>query len=161
MEITRDVPLRGEHWSNTIESLNNIFTLKNATNYSIFIISLAIGIMYDRTLSISDDDSHTTVKTVPRNVITNRGAKQLDDFFQASILTTETVSLSEEERLKLAFGDDVEFDKLSYLIDFANFGVTRLEGLIGDTDTESMENIRQFINHVVDDDFIPAVEYEE
>ena len=45
----------------------------------------------------------------------------------------------------MAFGDKAEFKKIDFLTQFANFGVTKLVELIGDTPIESMENIKNFL----------------
>lgn len=46
MEITSDVMLRGTAWNAAIEGLSSIFTTR--TNYSLFMLTASIGIMYDR-----------------------------------------------------------------------------------------------------------------
>ena len=71
MEITTDVSLKGTAWSTAIEKLAPIF--KTRTNSSIFMFSLAIGVMYDKRIEKpegSDDDAKSS-PSVPRNVIQN------------------------------------------------------------------------------------------
>lgn len=147
MEIKSDIRLKGVDWDTAIEKLARIFSTR--TNYTIFMLSLAIGIMYDKRiakLEEGNEDEHS----VPRNVINNNDNGKLDFYFQAAILTTMTECLSEDNRLELAFGDNIEFEKISFLTQFANFGVTKLVSLIGDTDLESMENIKNFMVSTVE-----------
>lgn len=142
MEIKSDIRLKGIAWDTALEKLGRIFSTR--TNYTIFMLSLAIGIMYDKRLAKleeGNEDEHS----VPRNVINNNDNGKLDFYFQAAILTTTTECLSEDNRLELAFGDNVEFEKITFLTQFANFGVTKLVELIGDTDLESMDNIKNFM----------------
>lgn len=147
MEIRSDILLKGSSWNRTIDSLSDIFSTR--TNYSIFMLSLAIGIMYDKRITATDETGDE-YKSVPRNVISNNDNGKLDFCFQAAILSTLTVSLSEDERLELAFGDKTDFNKVSFLQSFANYGVTKLEELIGDTPIESMENIKNFFVKTVE-----------
>lgn len=147
MEIRSDILLRGSKWGKTIDSLSCIFSTR--TNYSIFMLSLAIGIMYDERIEGFDDEGEEP-RNVPRNVISNNDNGKLDFCFQAAILSTLTISLSEDERLELAFGEKTDFNKISFLLSFANFGVLKLSELIGDTPLESMENIKNFLVKTVE-----------
>ncbi|SEF62213.1 hypothetical protein SAMN02910276_00649 [Butyrivibrio sp. Su6] len=156
MEITTDVILKGTDWNRAIDKLSAIFSTR--TNYSIFMLCLAIGIMYDQRIE-TPSESGEEPKYVPRNVINNNDNGQLDFYFQAAILSTTTESLTEEKKLELAFGDEKskngekskdEFNKLGFLVSFANFGVTKLVELIGNTDLESMEKIKNFMISTVE-----------
>lgn len=144
MEITTDVSLRGTAWDIAIQKLSSIF--RTRPNYSIFMYSLAIGIMYDKRIEKPDgaDDSTRNPHNVPRNVIQNNDNGRLDFIFQAAILSTLTEELTEQERLELAFGENSGFKKIDFLTQFANFGVTKLIEQIGDSDLETMENIKNF-----------------
>ena len=130
MEITSDILLKGSAWSKAIDTLGDIF--KTRTNYQIFMLSLAIGIMYDKVID-RDMQSGDEQKSVPRNVISNNDNGKLDFFFQAAILSTETENLTEKERLNLAFG------------------VTKLVELIGTSSIETMDNIKNFLFATVED----------
>jgi len=152
MEITTDISLRGTAWNTAIEKLGGIF--KTRTNYMIYMLSLSIGIMYDKRevkLPIEDGED---VRSVPRNVIRNNDQGKLDFMFQAAILSTTTEEFSEEERLDLAFGDKTDdrsgFKKIDFLTQFANFGVTKLVEKIGETPIESMEGIKNFLVSTVE-----------
>lgn len=142
MEIKSDIRLRGTAWDTAISKLSSIFSTR--TNYTIYMLCMAIGIMYDKRITKLEDGSEDD-HSVPRNVINNNDNGKLDFYFQAAILTTTTECISEENRLELAFGDSIEFEKLTFLTQFANFGVTKLVELIGDTDLESMDNIKNFM----------------
>ena len=166
MEITTDVALRGSAWNTAIENLGRIF--KTRTHYSIYLLSMTIGIMYDKKIEKLEEGSEE-IKTVPRNVLQNNDNGKLDFIFQAAILSTTTIQLSEEERLDLAFGENTEYKRIDLLTQFANFGVTKLVELIGDTPLESMENIKNFLVSTVEgrnldidalpDDILLADEY--
>ena len=142
MELTTDVYLRGTAWNKAIEDLSPIF--KTRTHYMLYILAMTIGIMYDQRIE-KPIEANEDPKSVPRNVLRNNDNGKLDFMFQAAILSTTTEQFTEEERLNLAFGDKEEFKKMDFLTQFANFGVTKLVELIGDTPIESMENIKNFL----------------
>ena len=144
MEITTDVALRGAAWDQAIDALAPLF--KPRSQYSIFMLSLSIGIMYDRRIVSDEDYRHS----VPRNVIQNNDNGKLDFMFQAAILSTTTESFTEDERLELAFGEKTDFKKIEFLTQFANFGVTKLVEHIGASPIESMENIKNFLCSTVE-----------
>ena len=144
MEITTDVALRGAAWDQAIDALAPLF--KPRSQYSIFMLSLSIGIMYDRRIASDDDYRHS----VPRNVIQNNDNGKLDFMFQAAILSTTTESFTEDQRLELAFGEKTDFKKIDFLTQFANFGVTKLVEHIGSSNVESMENIKNFLATTVE-----------
>ena len=144
MEITTDVALRGAAWEQAIDALAPLF--KPRSQYSIFMLSLSIGIMYDRRIVSEEDFRHS----VPRNVIQNNDNGKLDFMFQAAILSTTTESFTEDQRLELAFGEKTDFKKIDFLTQFANFGVTKLVEHIGSSNVESMENIKNFLAATVE-----------
>ncbi len=148
MELTTDISLRGTAWNKAIEELGEIF--KTRTNYMVYMLSLSIGIMYDKREEKLPLEEGEEVRSVPRNVVRNNDSGKLDFMFQAAILSTTTEDLSEEVRLDLAFGDKTDFKKLEFLTQFANFGVTKLVELIADTAIESMENIKNFLVSTVE-----------
>lgn len=142
MEITTDISLKGTAWNTAIENLSDIF--KTRPNYMIYMLSLSIGIMYDKREEKLPIEEGEEIRSVPRNVIRNNDNGKLDFMFQAAILSTTTEQFSEEDRLELAFGEKTDFKKIEFLTQFANFGVTKLIEYIGDTPIESMENIKNF-----------------
>ena len=147
MEITSDIHLKGTAWKRAIEELSNIFATR--THYSLFMLCLAIGIMYDKRV-LEPEENGEDVKSVPRNVINNNDNGKLDFYFQAAILSTLTETLDEEERLELAFGEKAEFNKVSFLVSFANFGVEKLVEQLGDNELETMESIKNFLVSTVE-----------
>jgi|LSQX01.3.fsa_nt_gb hypothetical protein len=143
MVISSDVQLKGTAWNVAVTSLENIF--KTRTNYSIFLLSTAIGIMYDQQI-VDPEEKEEEISYVPRTVL-YQYIEDLDFLFQSAILTTKTEDFSEEERLSLAFGDEKKsnFERMKFLLKFANFGVTKLVGQIGSDTLETMENIKEFL----------------
>ena len=144
MEITTDIALRSTAWDQAIDALSPLF--KPRSQYSIYMLSLSIGIMYDRRIVSDEDYRHS----VPRNVLQNNDNGKLDFMFQAAILSTTTESFTEDERLELAFGEKTDFKKIDFLTQFANFGVTKLVEHIGASPIESMENIKNFLAATVE-----------
>lgn len=142
MELTTDVMLKGTAWATAIEQLSPIF--KSRPHYMIYILSLAIGIMYDKRISEPEEHGEEP-KSVPRNVMQNNDNGKLDFFFQAAVLSSSNSGFTEDQRLELAFGEKSEFNKIEYLTQYANFGVTKLVEQIGDSTIESMENIKNFL----------------
>ena len=143
MELTSDIPLKGDDWDRALKELATIFSTR--TNYSLFLLSCSIGIMYDQRIEKPVETTATEEHSVPRNVIHNNDNGKLDLMLQAAILSTRTVSLTEDERLEIAFGDTTDFNKRDFLVQFANYGVTKLVEQIGITELETMENIKNFL----------------
>ena len=148
MEITTDISIRGNAWNTAVEQLGEVF--KTRTHYMIYMLALAIGVMYDERVEKLPVNEGEEARSVPRNVIRNNDNGKLDFIFQAAILTTTTGEFTEEERLDLAFGEKTDFKKIEFLTQFANFGVTKLVEHIGETPVESMENIKNFLVSTVE-----------
>ena len=87
---------------------------------------------------------------IGRNVFYNNDNGKLDYMFQAAVLSTTTEQFTEDERLELAFGEKTDFNKVGFLTEFANFGVTKLVELIGNSTLESMDNIKNFLVSTVE-----------
>lgn len=153
MEITTDVILKGTEWSNAINNLSLIFNQR--TNYSIFILAISIGIKYDKRIEKNAENGED-VKYVPRNVLQNNDNGKLDFMFQAAILSTTTIDISEDERLELAFGEKGDFNRIGcrspidFLSQFANFGITKLNGCVGNSDIETMDNLKKYLVSVAE-----------
>lgn len=147
MELTTDISLKGTAWNKAISELAELFTPR--TNYDVFMLSLSIGIMYDKRIAVPEENGEEP-KSVPRNVVRNNDNGKLDFYFQAAILSTLTEEFSEEERLDLAFGEKTDFNKVAFLLEFANFGVTKLIEQIGDTTLETMDKIKNFMVSTVE-----------
>lgn len=147
MEITKDVLLKGTEWAKGLDLLAPIFQTR--THYSIYILAMALGIMYDQRIEKPVENGED-VKTVPRNVLQNNDNGKLDFMFQAAILSTRTEDLSEDERLNLAFGEKSDFNRLAFLTQFANFGITKLNEQIGESTIETMENLKNYLYSTVE-----------
>lgn len=150
MELTRDIYLRGAAWATAVQSLSDIF--RTRTNYSLFMLSLSLGIMYDKRIKnpdMGEMEDHTP-PSVPRNVLQNNDNGKLDFMFQAAILSTRTESYDEEERLRLAFGESTEFNKIGFLLEFANYGVTKLVEKIGVDSLQTMDQINEYLAAIVE-----------
>lgn len=147
MELTKDVVLRGDAWVKATDKLAPIF--KTRPHYMIFMLAMSIGIMYDQRIE-ELESSTDEKKEIGRNVLQNNDNGRLDFMFQAAVLSTTTKEFTEEERLDLAFGEKTDFYKMGFLIEFANFGVTKLVELIADTTLETMENIKNFLASTVE-----------
>ena len=148
MEIRSDIILRGTAWDTAFKHLSEIF--KTRTNYSIYILCLSIGLIYDKRI-IAPDENGEEERSVPRNVIQNNDNGKLDYFFQTAVLSTMTENFTEEQRLELAFGEKTDFNKVAFLTSFANYGVAKLIECIGTSNIESMENIKNFLIATVED----------
>lgn len=152
MEITTDISLKGTAWNNAIEKLEPLFPRnfqkkQRPSNYMLYILALSVGIMYDKRIEKPEENGEE-IKNVPRNVLQNNDNGRLDFMFQAAILTTNTENLSEEERLELAFGDKIEYNKIAFLTSFANFGITKIVEQIGLTSIDTMENLKNFFENI-------------
>lgn len=145
MDFRSDIVLRGVAWDQTIRSLKDIFNTR--TYFSIYLLSMSIGIMYDKRIEKLDEADDSDTYNVPRTVLIKQNMDgRIDFMYQAAILTSQTVDFSEDERLELAFGDNTEsFKKVEFLTGFANFGATKLAEKVGSSDLESMENIKNFL----------------
>ena len=145
MEFRSDIPLRGIAWEKTINSLSNIFSSR--PKYNIYLLSLSIGIMYDKRIDKLEESEDGESYSVPRNVLNTQSSDgRLDFMYQSAILTSQTVDYDEDIRLEMAFGDTTESSrKIAFLTEFANFGVTKLAEKIGTSNLESMENIKNFL----------------
>ena len=148
MVISSDVLLKGTAWKNGISNLSNIF--KTKTNYSVFVMSISIGIMYDKQIEIPVEDGAEPLY-VPRNVLT-QNTEELDFLFQTAILTTDTVDIDEDRRMELAFGEEKkdELDRLKFLVKFANFGIIKMVEKIGIDELDTMENIKDFLTSTME-----------
>lgn len=146
MELTKDVMLRGETWDKAITNFAPFFQPR--AQYDIFMLCISIGIMYDQRLEKSDDNTYE--HSIARNVFNNHDNGKLDFMFQAAILSTHTIDTPEAERLELAFGDKTNFNKIGFLSEFANFGVTVLVKQIGESRIETMDNLKSFLTETVE-----------
>ena len=146
--ISSDILLKGESWKRGINNLNKIFATK--TNYSIFIICTAIGIMYDAQIETPEEDGEEPLY-VPRNVLSQH-IDELNFLFQTAVLTTSLVQFDEDKRMELAFGEEnkEELDRLKFMLKFANYGITKLLERIGIDELETLENIKNLLTSTME-----------
>lgn len=154
MEITGDVILKGSNWRKALNAFAPFFPQHLQPNYSIYTISIAIGIMYDKQLDIAGEENDVDKEnrpSVPRTVLHPHN-NELDFLFQTAILTSNLVDFAREDRMKLAFSPncDIKFNRFEFLTKFANFGVGRLLQEASDDNIETMENIKKFISSTVE-----------
>jgi len=149
MDVSVDIILKGECWKRVVKEYSAFF--KEQPYFDIFILCTSIGIILDKRWSF--DDKTDEKITVPRNVIVNHDKGKLDYFLKTAILTTNTELKEyedEKERVKIAFADDetVEFNKIKFLVEFANYGALELEKNIGETELETMINFNKYLNEL-------------
>lgn len=154
MEITTDVMLKGPEWRKALTALEPFFPQSLQPNYSLFIIGASIGMMYDKQLETAGEESEEDKDnraSVPRTVL-HRHNTDLDFLFQAAILTSESVDFTEEQRMDLAFNpsSEIAFNRIEFLVKFANFGVIKLLEQVSDEEIDTMEKIKGFLASTVE-----------
>lgn len=164
MELKSDIVLKGNTWNKVNQNfVKRIFE----TQWGLFKVCLSVGILYDKR---EEDDKSVDAEdgvNIPRTMF-NRNSAEMQFFFQSAILTTNTIDLSERDRLYLAFSEEIteeemvgedadvitkgvsqaaiEFDKIEFLKGFANYGASKLVGCVSNNDSEMMENLMIFLN---------------
>lgn len=154
MEITTDVILKGGNWRKAFTLFAPFFPQSLQPNYSIFIISMSIGMMYDKQLDMAGEETEEEKDnrpSVPRTVLHPHNT-DLDFLFQSIILTTSLVDYTEEERMELAFSPtcQIKLNRLEFLSKYANFGVGKLIEQSSDDPIETMEKIRTFLAQTIE-----------
>ncbi|MCR4874468.1 MAG: hypothetical protein K5923_01830 [Clostridia bacterium] len=148
IEFKSDIVLKGSLWKQALDKISFMFPKpENVPNYSVFILSLAIGILYDKAYDSAGADEEVDEKiSVPRTVLIKR-SDCINDLFQAAIINSKTINNTIKERKELAFADstNIAFNKTEFLLKFANFGVTKLLDIIGDDNITSMQDLSDFI----------------
>ncbi len=111
----------------------------------IFVIACAIGIQSDKT--ITEFEQSNQARTIGRNTISNLANQDLRDLMdfmlQNAVLTSKTINLSNDDRIRLAFDPEYSLPKLSpaaFLIGFANYGISEIFNKI-----DSSENINNIV----------------
>lgn len=148
MEIV-DIYLKGNYWRKALDLFSPFFPQNLQPNYSIFAISVSIGIMYDRQAEMAGEETPEEKESrpsVPRTVL-HRHNMDLDFLFQSAILTTSLVSFNDEQRMDLAFNPstEIKFNKLEFLTKFANFGVGKLLEQGSEEPIEAMQKLKLFL----------------
>lgn len=149
--VITSIVLKGDIWGKVLESYSNFF--KEQTYFDIFMLALSIGIIHDKRMTFSDNESDKEY-TIPSTVIHNHNKGSLEEALKAAILGTNTEMLTEEQRIVIAFADDEEtdFPKMKFLKEFANFGAIELSNLIGNSEVETMINNKNYFEHLRDAD---------
>ena len=68
MEIKSDVSLKGGNWRKALDVFAPFFPQSLQPNYSIFVISMSIGIMYDRQLDVAGEESEEEKDNRPESL---------------------------------------------------------------------------------------------
>lgn len=164
MEIKSDIIFKGSTWSRVDRGYRKKFF---DTQWGIFKICLSIGILYDAQLEDETDENEEDGLNIPRSMF-NRNSAEMQFFFQAAILSSNCVDLSEKDRLFLAFSEEIpedelegedadilkrgvsdaalKFNKIEFLRKFANYGATKLNACLSANDSETMEDLMEFLN---------------
>ena len=154
MEIKGDVSLKGSDWRKALNILSPFFPQSLQPNYSVFVISVSVGIMYDKQADYAGEETEEEKDnrpSVPRTVLHPHNT-DLDFLFQSAILTSSLVSYTEKERMSLAFDPkcEIEFNRLEFLTKFANFGVQKLLEKTSDEPAETMQNLKLFLASTIE-----------
>ena len=149
MQFKRDVDLKHPNWKkveNLIES-NGALGLFNRL-VDIFILACAIGIKEDKTLESGSDEG----RSIARNTlnVNNEVSDRLELLYRTAIVTSKHISLSIEERLKIAFDPDSNSDNnyypTNFLVPYANYGLDKMLSVTTNHDTETIINYMDLIN---------------
>ena len=154
MEITADVVLKGSNWRKALDLFSPFFPQYLQPHYSIYAISVSIGIMYDKQAEVAGEETPEEKDSrplVPRTVLHQHNT-DLDFLFQSAILTTSLVDFNEAQRMDLAFNaaTEIKFAKLDFLSKFANFGVGKLLEQSSNDPIEAMQKIKSFLASTVE-----------
>lgn len=167
MELKSDIICKGSTWYKVGHGYGyNASPKFFDTFWGVFKVCMSIGILYDEQLDDDSDSEEEEKMTVPSKMF-NRHAEEMKFFFQSAILSSRCIELSEKDRLYLAFSEDVSedemeegdyeiltkgisqealnFDRVLFLKKFANYGATRMAELLAEVDSETMENLAEFL----------------
>lgn len=167
MEIKSDIICRGSAWYKVGQGYGyNEKPKFFNTFWATFKLCMTIGILYDKQTDDEVNSEEEEKMTVPRSMF-NRYDEEMKFFFQTAILSSNCVELSEKDRLFLAFSEDVtedemegddyevltkgiseealKFDRIQFLKKFANYGATKLAEQLSEIDSETMENLAEFL----------------
>lgn len=164
MELRSDIEFTSDAWGQINEKLKGTFF---ETLWDAFMLCVSIGILYDSGVSDKSSSDEKATASVPRTMY-NRHSEDMSYFFKTAILTSNRVSFNEKDRLYLAFSEDVNieelegndeeilkdgvtdeainFNKILFLKEFANFGAEKIAECIAPNNTETMENIMNFLD---------------
>lgn len=167
MELKSDIICKGKAWYKVGQGYGYREKPKYfSTFWASFKLCMAIGILYDCQLEDEKEYDEDEKMNLPRTMF-NRYDDEIRFFFQTAILTSNCIDLSEKDRLYLAFSEEISesemetgdyeilvkgvseeainFDRVMFLKKFANYGAERMAGLLSNIDSETMENIADFL----------------
>lgn len=164
MELRSDIVLKGDAWYKANQGYVRKFF---DTQWGLFKVCLSIGILYDSQIEEDKSDDAEEGINIPRTMF-NRNSSEMQFFFQTAVLTSRILKLSESDRLYLAFSDTIieeemegeeaevlkkgvskeaiQFDRIDFLKRFANYGAVKLVECLTSNDSETMENLMEFLN---------------
>lgn len=155
-DITSDVELKGDKWSKILEVASpKLFR----TQYQIFVVCTAIGIMKDKRKEIQlTPDQKDVIKYIPRTVLL-RNLFDLELLFNTAIISTTTENLTVDERLRIAFSEEqTSFKKMKMLEEFANYGAEVFYDALSYNDLEYMENLKDAFDNLIHSDLLEDIE---
>lgn len=133
MQLSSDLTMKHPLWERADNELcsNSELGIFNRL-VDVYVLACAIGIKDDKVIiEESIDNPLSSPKTIGRNTHReNLDIRDLLDFMlQNALINSKTISISEDERLKLAFNPDYTNKKInaaSFLTGFANYGITQI-----------------------------------
>jgi hypothetical protein len=158
MDFKADIFLRHNIWLKAFDLKDELKIFSRVVD--VFIVAASIGIADDE---IVENEDIENPKSIGRNTLnTNDGVNHLLTFlFQNVILSTKHLSLSSDERKKIAFNhDDVDskYSPSNFLVKYATYGMIKIAECMTDHDIETIFNIIELIKKYKDRIFIDEKE---
>lgn len=133
MQLSSDITMSHPLWERADNELcsNNELGIFNRL-VDVYVLACAIGIKEDKIISEENiENPLSSPKTIGRNTHReNLDIRDLLDFMlQNALINSSTISLDEDERLKLAFNPDYVNKKINaanFLTSFANYGIVKI-----------------------------------
>lgn len=155
LTITSDATLKGPVWAATIDRLvGTVFK----TNWELYSLCISIGLMYDCQIESNDMVPENYVaepRSVPRTVmLQSQNFALLKVMLQTAFITTKHLNYNEDKRLELAFNKEsiIDFNPISFLTNFANYGIEKISNAIADTEgIETLVILMNFLNSTYED----------
>ena len=131
----------------------------------LFIVACAIGIKEDKTADAGNTPLESP-KTIGRNTyqsgINEDLSALLEFMLQNAILNSKTIDFDDEKRIRLAFDpeyQDKKFSPASFLIGFANYGLSKIyDSIKGTTSLVIIAEIYDLLDSLRDADYTSLVE---
>ena len=153
MRLTADIILKGTHWEKLREILiDKLGIFSRVVDY--FVIATSIGIASDLIDEADGDFSMTIARDTYQ---TNYDLSDIFDFMlKNALLTSNHINLSMDERMKMAFDDDYNDDKISLgslLVKFANYGAKKILEICNEHDLDTMDQLIELIKGYMDNNY--------